>query len=124
MKKVFIISISVIAVLLASGMFALYPSNMRDIELQGIDLTDIPDGRFTGTFERGRFTNTLTVYVQDNRIVKIDIVDDIFMPSVTNASGEVFRRVIDMQDTKIDAVTGATITTNAYLKSIENALIQ
>ena len=121
MKKVIIIA-SIVIILLIGTIVVLYPSAMRGVEPQGIDLTNIADGRFIGTFERGRFTNTLAVYVENNRITRIDIVDDIFMPSVTDVSNEVFRRVIEIQDTRIDAVTGATVSANAYLKSIENAL--
>ena len=124
MKKFLIVSASLVIALIIGALVALYPSSMRDVEPQGINLANIDDGRFIGTFERGRFTNTLAVYVESNRIVRIEIIEDIFMPSVTDASDEVFRRVIEMQDTKIDAVTGATVTANAYLKSIENALMQ
>ena len=124
MKKTLMIGIGLVIVLIVGGIVVLYPSAMRGVEPQGINLANIADGRYVGTFERGRFTNTLAVYIENNRIVRIDIIDDIFMPAVTNASDEVFRRVIEAQDTRIDAVTGATVTANAYLKSIENALGQ
>ena len=123
MKKILIVIIA-IAALLIGGIIAVYPSNMRDVEVQGIDLTAVNDGRYIGTFERGRFTNSLAVYVENNRIVRIEVVDDVVMASVTNAAGEVFRRVIEAQATNIDAVAGATVTTNAYLKSIEDALMR
>jgi uncharacterized protein with FMN-binding domain len=96
-------------------------SGMGSIELHRIDLSSVNDGSYTGTFEHGRFTNTLTVRVEGGRIVKIEIVDDVFAASVTNASGETFSRVIERQNTDIDAVTGATVTMNAYLMAIENA---
>ena len=126
MKKKIMIIVSVIVILLI-GMFVLLVSDLsglRDAELQGIDLTTLEDGSYTGTFQHGRFTNTLTVHVENSRIIGIDVEEDIFAAWVTNASDEVFRRVIAMQDTRIDAVTEATVTTNAYLKAIENALRQ
>ena len=124
MKRILIVSMGILLVLLIGVGAALYPSAMADIRVRGVDLTTLADGSYTGTFERGRFTNTLTVHIENNRIVRIDIVEDVFAASVTDASDEVFRRVIETQDTKIDAVAGATITTKAYLKSIENALVQ
>jgi len=123
-RKKIVIIVGALIILLAGGIALLYPSGMRNIELQGIDLTTLDNGSYTGTFERGRFTNTLTVHVENNRIVSIEIVDDVFGSGITNASDEVFSRVIAMQDTRIDTVSGATATTNAYLKAIENALLR
>jgi len=123
-RKKIVIIVGALIILLAGGIALLYPSGMRNIELQGIDLTTLDNGSYTGTFERGRFTNTLTVHVENNRIVSIEIVDDVFGSGITNASDEVFSRVIAMQDTRIDTVSGATATTDAYLKAIENALLR
>ena len=122
-KKIIIVGVSLAAVL-STGMFAITRnlSYMRNVELHGINLASLDDGSFTGTFERGRFTNTLTVDVESNRIVRISIDDDVWGGRITDVSEEVFSRVIEAQDTKIDVVSGATVTTNAYLKAIENAL--
>ena len=122
MKKIFIIGGGSLFVLLIGVFITFYPFGMMDIELKGIDPGSLTDGSYTGTFEQGRFTNTLTVHIQNNRIVKIDIVRDLFGAEAIGASDEVFRRVMEKQDTKIDAVTGSTVTMNAYLKAIENAL--
>jgi uncharacterized protein with FMN-binding domain len=122
MLKRILLRIAIVTVMLASAVIMLYPRGIADIEPQGIDLSILCDGSYMGTFEHGRFTNTLTVHVEDNRIMRIDIVDDVFASWITGASTEVFYRVIAMQDTGIDAVAGATVTTNAYLIAIENAL--
>ena len=122
MKKVLIVSISLLVFLLAGVITVIYPSSMRGIVPTGIDMSGVADGSYAGSFVHGRFTNTLTVHVENGAITRIDVVEDVLAAFITNASEEVFRRVIVMQDTKIDAVAGATITTNAYLKAIENAL--
>lgn len=121
-KKIIITGIVIFAIL-SAGVFAITRdlSHMKDIELQGINLSSFVDGNYTGTFEHGRFTNTLTVHIEDNRIVGIDIDNDVWAAWVMNISDEVFDRVIRAQDTEIDAVAGATVTTTAYLKAIENA---
>ena len=126
-KKILIIVIVVVVSLfaiLAIGMYAITRdlSYMRDVELRGIDLSTIDDGSYTGSFEHGRFTNTLTVRIENGEIVRVDIDSDVTGAGVLNAADEVFSKVIDAQDTKIDAVTEATATTNAYLLAIENAL--
>ena len=37
-------------------------------------------------------------------------------------SRELFNKVIKTQDTNVDIISGATVPSKAYLKSIENAL--
>jgi len=124
-KIIIAVCIGLIAAI-SVGMFALSRglSYMADIEPSGISLDYIRDGRYTGTFEHGRFTNTITIQIQGNRIVEIIIDNDVWAGGVLDISDEVFGRVIDAQDTKIDAIAGSTITTTAYLKAIENALAE
>jgi len=58
---------------------------------------------------------------KNNRITKIEITDDMMFvnPDVRN---ELFKRVMEKQNTTVDAVSGGTVSCKAYLKSIENAL--
>jgi len=126
-KRILIIVIAIVVglfAILSIGMYAMTRdlSFMREVELSGIDLATVDDGSYTGTFEHRRFTNTLTIRIENNAIVRIDIDSDVSGAGVLNAADEVFSKVIDAQDTRIDAVTGATATTNAYLMAIENAL--
>ena len=97
-------------------------SEGANVTLYGIDMSNIPDGSYTGVYEFKRWSNTLVVHVNDNRITGIDIVKDVFAARITNSSGETIRRVIEAQDTRVDAVSGATVTSKAYLKAIEDAL--
>ena len=124
-NKIIIAGIALITLLFAAAFGLSHNlSYMRDIELHSIDLTIIEDGSHTGTFERGRFTNTLTVHVEGGRIIGIDIDNDVWGAWVTNISDEVFSRVIDAQGLEIDAIAGATVTMNAYLSAIKNALLR
>jgi len=124
-RKAIILIASLFATLLIIG-FILHSqaSHMQTIDVQGIDLTVLEDGNYIGTFVHGRFTNTLVVHIENNMIVSINIIDDVFGGSVQNVSDEVFRRVIEAQSTEIDAISEATATTNAYLQAIERALTQ
>ncbi len=124
MKKKILIALAIF-VLLAGGAFAAVTNGLtegQNVMLSGIDLSGIADGDYTGTYEHGRWTNTVTVRVRAGEITGIDIVDDVAAAGITNCSGEVFRRVLENQNTQIDAVSGATVTTKAYLKAIEDAL--
>jgi uncharacterized protein with FMN-binding domain len=96
-------------------------SEGANVTLSGVNLSNIADGTYTGAYDFKRWSNTVSVQVKDGRITSIGIVDDVFGAGVTNASGEIIRRVIETQDTRVDAVSGATVTSKAYLKAIEDA---
>ncbi|MCL2169889.1 MAG: FMN-binding protein [Defluviitaleaceae bacterium] len=120
--KIIFTSIGILVIVLVSAVIALYPRAMRDVTLEGVDLAGVADGSYTGAFEQGRFSNELTVHVANGRITGIDIIDNVALAGITGASDEVFARVMAAQDTIIDAVSGATMTTRAYLMAIEDAL--
>jgi uncharacterized protein with FMN-binding domain len=91
------------------------------ISLNGIDISKLDDGKYTGEYDHGRWTNKLDITVKNNKITEILIKDDVTF-SKLGVSEELFNKVIETQSTKIDAISGATVTSKAYLKSIENVL--
>jgi len=105
----------------AGGMFYLSRGLNKDIQLDGIELSNLNDGTYKGSYKAGRWTNELAITVSGQKVTDIRIEDDVTFakPSV---SDELFNKVITAQNTTVDAVSGATITSKAYLKSIENAL--
>jgi uncharacterized protein with FMN-binding domain len=122
-KKLFIIGGSVLAVLIV--MVFIVTNGLYEgakVALNGINLTNVADGSYTGIYEFKRWSNTVSVEVKDGKITAINIVKDVFAAGITNCSDETFRRVIESQDTQVDAVSGATVTSKAYLKAIEDAL--
>jgi len=124
MKKKLLIALGIVVVILAAG-FIFITNGLSEgakVPLYGIDLSDKPDGSYTGTYDFKRWTNTVTVQVKDHRITSIEFVNDVAAAGITDCANEVFRRVIEAQDTKVDAVSGATVTSKAYLKAIEDAL--
>ena len=124
MKKKILVVLGVFVLLIIAAFIAITNglSEGQNVALSGIDLSSISDGDYTGTYEHGRWTNTIMVHVRNRVITSIDIVRDVAAAGITNCSDEVFRRVMANQDTRIDVVSGATVTTKAYLKAIEDAL--
>ena len=125
MKKILLIVAGILIVILA-GMFIAITDGLSEgakVTINGIDLSDIPDGSYTGAYEFKRWSNTVVVHVKDHKITAIEIENDVAGAGVTDCAGEMFRRVIAAQDTKVDAVSGATVTSKAYLKAIEDALV-
>ena len=122
-KKLFIIAGVLVAILIALGVGLTYGlSEGASVNLSGINPSSIPDGSYTGNYDFWRWSNTVAVHIKDGNITAIDMVKDVSAAFVTNCADEVFQRVITAQDTQVDAVSGATVTSKAYLKAIEDAL--
>lgn len=97
--------------------------DIPDLSFNEIDLSLLEDGSYFGNFELGRFSNEIEVIIRDNEIVEINIIEDVKF-SRQHVIDELFEEVEEKQDITVDTVSGATVTSNAYLKSIEDALIQ
>lgn len=128
MKKAMIIILSIVGVIvLTIGGGVLYMTNGletgKNLVINSVNLAQVNDGVYTGTYNGGRWTNEVAVTVSNKKISQIDVVKTVSFetPDVTHT---VINNVIEKQDTKVDTVSGATITSKAYLKSIENALSQ
>lgn len=114
---IFVIAIAAAFIVVADGL-----GEGSAVVLDGIDLSSVADGDYTGEYNFKRWSNKVVVHVENNRITAIETLDDVRASGITNCSSEVFNRVIAAQDTKVDAVSGATVTSKAYLKAIEDAV--
>jgi uncharacterized protein with FMN-binding domain len=85
-----------------------------------LDLSAVADGQYEGVYTHNRWSNTLKVIVSDHKITEIKVVKDVVFKMDAVSKG-VFDAVITRQSLSIDIQSGATVTTKAYLKSIENA---
>lgn len=128
MKKVMIIILSILGVLVmvgAGGVF--YITNGleagENLQINPVNLKGIADGTYAGIYQGGRWTNEVAVNVTDHQITKIDVVKSVTIDDPKMASS-LIARVIENQNTTVDTISGATVTSKAYLKSIENALSQ
>jgi uncharacterized protein with FMN-binding domain len=98
------------------GQGAIMGIKIKDISAQGI-----ADGTYTGSFDGHRWSNTLSVTVSGEKITGIGIMKDqsVAVPDVSN---ELFADVIEKQSAAVDTVSGATVSSKAYLKAVQNAL--
>lgn len=110
------IGVSIMVFILMNGM-----NTAQALELNQINLAQVEDGNYVGTYETARWTNTVEVVIENHEIKEITIVKDV-MFSLEGLSERLFNRVIEKQSIDVDIETGSTITSKAYLKAIENAL--
>ena len=128
MKKAMIVILSILGVLVvvgAGGVF--YITNGleagENLAINPVDLTAIEDGTYAGVYQAGRWSNEVAVSVADHQIANIAVVKTVTIddPELTST---IINNVIKNQSTTVEAVSGATVTSKAYLKSVENALTQ
>lgn len=128
MKKAMIIILSILGLLVvvgAGGVF--YITNGleagENLAINPVDLTAVEDGTYAGVYQGGRWSNEVAVSVADHQIANINVVKTVTIddPEMTST---LINAVIKNQNTTVDTVSGATVTSKAYLKSIENALTQ
>lgn len=119
-----IIIISILLILsVGCGFFYLNRGleSIGNLPINKVDLSMLEDGIYSGEFNQGRFTNRLEVEVKMNRISNITIVEDVVF-ALPEVSRELFENLLLHQSNDIDVISGATVTSKAYLKAVENAL--
>ncbi len=94
---------------------------VRAMPIQDIDLAKIRDGSFPGDFSYGDFTYQVTVTVKNHRIEDVKILKNRTTEHAQRAEG-VVEEILKSQSLNVDAVSGATTTSKALLKTVENAL--
>jgi len=118
---IFLVIIALVLVMAGFGTVGL--KQALALEIQSVDLNTIPDGEYTGEYNNARWSNTVEVIVKDHEITDINIIKS-GNQSQFVVLDEIADRVIVSQKVDIDAVSGATATTNSLLKAIEDALAQ
>ena len=94
----------------------------RILDIESIDLNTVEDGTYTGVYQNKILLAAVQVEIADHAIVSIDILEhkDAYMPQARQIAGD----VLDTQSLEVDAISGATLTSNTVLKAIEDALQQ
>ena len=121
------VGIVILVLGMAAGLFMLELKTTRRLAIGRVDLTAIDDGVYRGRSGFILRSNALAGTVSDHRITGIEILRDAMVPVEDTRKPvytELFKTVIDRQTVDVDVVSGATVTTKQYLKSIENALSQ
>lgn len=110
----------VFAVFLVFSGFEKNLEELKKIPVTDVDLTQVSDGTYKGSYSYSPVSAEVEVTVKDHKITKIDILshDTGFGKKAEAITGE----VIEKGTLKVDAVSGATHSSIVILKAIENAL--
>ncbi|HEY8889014.1 MAG TPA: FMN-binding protein [Clostridium sp.] len=93
----------------------------KNMIIKPIDVSQLENGVYKGIYNGGRWSNEVNVTIKDKKVTSIAIVKSVVFEK-PEVSTELINEVIKKQNTNVDFIGGATVTSKAYLKSIENAL--
>ena len=94
---------------------------MAQMQINNVDLNSLSDGTYRGSFRGYRWSNSVEVVIESNRIADIRITEKHRFHR-EELIQELTSRIIDEQSIDVDTVSGATVSSKAFLKAIENAL--
>jgi len=94
----------------------------KNITAQMPDLSLKNDGVYRGFYDLSGtpVKVTLDVILQNNRIINIEIIEHLRSP-VGKKAENIIGQIIERQNLDIDAISGATASSKAILKAVENA---
>jgi uncharacterized protein with FMN-binding domain len=117
------IILSLLVIVFLGGFFflSLGLNKGKTLVVNDVDLSLLKDGTYTGKYNEGRWSNEVNATVKNHKIIKIEVIKDVLFPR-TDVTEELVKRIIESQSIGVDAISGATVTCKAYLKSIEDAL--
>ena len=100
--------------------FKNYQQKVTNIVFEDIELANMKDGTYQGEYNVGYIYAKVEVEIRNHKIVSINIVEH------RNERGEPAEKIIDdmvvKQEIYVDAVSGATNSSNVIEKAVENAL--
>ncbi len=112
---VFVVLVGAMAITAFSGMSA-----VRNAVVSSVDLSKIPDGTWPGSYAKGRFQFSVNVEVRGGRIEAVNLMNK---TDPTGTAPAMAAAIVEKQSPAIDAVSGASLTTKAFAKAVENALL-
>jgi uncharacterized protein with FMN-binding domain len=99
----------------------------RSLPLDAVDFARLEDGTYHGAYEGGMYkwrANECDVTVTNGLVTDIQLASS-SDPGGKNTDCEMlYERVIAEQSLQVDTISGATLTSKAYLQAVENALVQ
>lgn len=127
-----IIALVVVVILVIAGGIMWSRLNKEHVEamnvtLDGADFSKLKDGIYNGAYEGGMYrwrANEVKVTVSSGKVTDIQQINTKDPAAAKFDNALLYKRVIDNQSLQVDTISSATLTSKAYLKAIEDALLK
>lgn len=96
------------------------------LPLNRVDFSRLKDGTYTGRYDGGMYkwrVNETEVTVTGGKVTGIKLINGIEKRD-GDSMEMLYDRVIKEQTLQVDTISGATLTSKAFLQGVENALVQ
>ncbi|HSJ54588.1 MAG TPA: FMN-binding protein [Anaerolineae bacterium] len=98
----------------------------RSLPLDAVDFGKLADGTYHGAYEGGMYkwrANECQVTVSSGKVAAIQLLGSQDPGSKNTQHELLYNRVIQAQSLQVDTISGATLTSKAWLQAVENALL-
>lgn len=92
----------------------------QKLEIRTVDLDTASDGEYVGVCQNKILFAVVRVKIQDHKITDVEVIEH--KESYMEQARQIAERVCDEQSLNVDAISGATLTSDTVKKAIENAL--
>ena len=116
------IAIAVVITLLASFVVVALLLRPRTLEIGQVDLNTVKDGTYIGVCQNKILFAVVRVEVSGHEIRSIEILEhkESYLPQAEMIAHD----VLGSQSLEVDAISGATLTSDTVKNAIEDALLQ
>lgn len=97
-----------------------YQINISNIEINGINFENAEDGLYTGEYDAGYIYAKVEVEIKDGTIISVNLTEH--RNERGNRAEDIIEKIIAEQTIHVDAISGATNSSNVIKKAIEDAL--
>ncbi len=122
-RTIGIVAVIVLLVLAGGTAYLVRGLNpMMELEIHDVDVRNLPDGTYSGEFQGYRWANRVEVTVENAMIQDIAVIEPhpFHRQELIDTLTE---RIVERQTLQVETVTGATVSSKAFLKAVENALV-
>lgn len=98
-----------------------------NVTIAALDFSKLKDGAWVGEYAGGMYKwreNKVQVTVSGGRVTDIQGLSPAEAGKKYPERDQVYDRVMQAQSLQVDVVSGATLTSKAYLKGLEDALVK
>ena len=96
---------------------------IKSMDISYVDPATVPDGEYNGEFPfRQRYLYRVKVTVKSGKIADIEVLENGTENEYAEKGLGVITRILREQSPKVDAVSGATVTSKSLMKCVEKAL--
>jgi uncharacterized protein with FMN-binding domain len=99
----------------------------KNLPIVAVDFSKLKTGKYHGAYEGGMYkwrANECDVTVSSGKVTDIQLAVTKDPGAKNTQHKELYDRVIKAQSLQVDTISSATLTSKAYLKAVEKAVLQ